>query len=156
MSTLMRVMTGRQSRWRKSSIWASNEENSLFAAEFDDCRTTQAKPAWKNQYAGNAEKIRLKRGRLLHHFLHHLPINLRRFVKKSVCLGQHAKIAKNAGKPVKSRVWRFMKGYKRYDKNTIHLPRQDSGMKVLEGNNSDKLRQIGAMGLVRYYSFTTI
>ncbi len=29
-------------------------------------------------------------------------------------------------------------------------------MKVLEGNNSDKLRQIGAMGLVRYYSFTTI
>ena len=43
-----------------------------------------------------------------------------------------------------------------FSKNTFCLPRQDSGMKVLEGNNSDKLRQIGAMGLVRYYSFTTI
>ena len=49
-----------------------------------------------------------------------------------------------------------MKGYKRYDKNTIYLPRQDSGVKVLEGNYCDKLRQISAIGLVRYYGFTTI
>lgn len=49
-----------------------------------------------------------------------------------------------------------MKGYKRYDKNTIYLPRQDSGVKVLEGNYCDKLRQIGAIGLSGYYGFTTI
>ena len=47
MSTLTPAMTGQRSRWRKSLIWASNEENSLLAAEFDDCRTTQAKPALK-------------------------------------------------------------------------------------------------------------
>ena len=29
-------------------------------------------------------------------------------------------------------------------------------MKVLEGNYCDKLRQIGAIGLVGYYGFTTI
>ena len=49
-----------------------------------------------------------------------------------------------------------MKGYKRYDKNTIRVPRQDSGVKVLEGNYCDKLRQIGAIGLSGYYGFTTI
>lgn len=38
----------------------------------------------------------------------------------------------------------------------FHLPRQDSGVKVLEGKYCDKLRQIGAIGLVGYYGFTTI
>lgn len=42
------------------------------------------------------------------------------------------------------------------DKNTVCLPRQDSGVKVLEGNYCDKLRQIGAIGLAGYYGFTTI
>ena len=36
------------------------------------------------------------------------------------------------------------------------MPRQDSGVKVLEGKYCDKLRQIGAGGLVGYYGFTTI
>lgn len=36
------------------------------------------------------------------------------------------------------------------------MSRQDSGVKVLEGNYCDKLRQIGAIGLVGYYGFTTI
>ena len=49
-----------------------------------------------------------------------------------------------------------MKGYKRYDKNTIRLPRQDNGVKGLEGKYCDKLGQIGAIGLVEYYGFTTI
>lgn len=42
------------------------------------------------------------------------------------------------------------------DKSALYLPRQDSGVKVLEGNYCDKLRQIGAIGLVGYYGFTTI
>ena len=33
---------------------------------------------------------------------------------------------------------------------------KDSGVKVLEGNYCDKLRQIGAIGLAGYYGFTTI
>ena len=49
-----------------------------------------------------------------------------------------------------------MKGYIQDDKNTLYLPRQDSGVKVLEGNYCDKLRQIGAIGLAGYYGFTTI
>ena len=36
------------------------------------------------------------------------------------------------------------------------MPRQDSGVKVLEGKYCDKLRQIGAKGLAGYYGFTTI
>lgn len=36
------------------------------------------------------------------------------------------------------------------------MPRQDSGVKVLEGNYCDKPGQIGAIGLVGYYGFTTI
>lgn len=36
------------------------------------------------------------------------------------------------------------------------VPRQDSRVKGLEGNYRDKLRQIGAIGLVGYYGFTTI
>lgn len=49
-----------------------------------------------------------------------------------------------------------MRGYIQDDKNIIRLPRQDSGMKVLEGNYCDKTGQIGAIGLVGYYGFTTI
>ena len=33
---------------------------------------------------------------------------------------------------------------------------KNSGVKVLEGNYCDKLRQISAIGLVGYYNFTTI
>ena len=40
---------------------------------------------------------------LLHHLLHHLPVNLRRFTKNCVSLGQNTKIEKSAGKPVISR-----------------------------------------------------
>lgn len=43
-----------------------------------------------------------------------------------------------------------------YDFNTSSLSRQNSGMKVLEGNCYDKLRQSSAIGLVGYYNFTTI
>ena len=43
-----------------------------------------------------------------------------------------------------------------YDKSIICVPWQDSSVKVLEGNYCDKLRQIGAIGLVGYYGFTTI
>ena len=43
-----------------------------------------------------------------------------------------------------------------YDTSAFLLPRQDSSVKVLEGNYCDKLRQIGAIGLAGYYGFTTI
>lgn len=49
-----------------------------------------------------------------------------------------------------------MKGYIQDDKSAFRLPRKDSGVKVLEGKYCDKLRQIGAMGLVGYYGFITI
>ena len=78
-------------------------------------------------------------------------MNLCRFTKNSVGLGQNIKIEKSAGKPVihdnrnfNVRLYQGLKtfktlsgyplrveeqrkkrkGYKRYDKNTIHLPRQ--------------------------------
>ena len=43
-----------------------------------------------------------------------------------------------------------------HEEDPFCLPRQDSGVKVLEGNYCDKLRQIGAIGLSGYYGFTTI
>lgn len=36
------------------------------------------------------------------------------------------------------------------------MPQQETGMQVLEGNYCDKTGQIGAIGLVGYYGFTTI
>ena len=57
---------------------------------------------------------------------------------------------------VKSREISILKEFKRYDKSFVCVPRQDSGVKVLEGNYCDKLRQIGAIGLSGYYGFTTI
>lgn len=44
----------------------------------------------------------------------------------------------------------------RYDKSVICVSRQDSGVRVLEGNYCDKTGQIGAIGMVEYYGFTTI
>ena len=43
----------------------------------------------------DAEKI----GGLLHQLLHHLPVNLRRFMENYVDSGQNRKAAKNAKKP---------------------------------------------------------
>lgn len=40
-----------------------------------------------------------------------------------------------------------MKGYIQDDKSIICLSRQETGMKVLEGNYCDKAWQIGAIGL---------
>ncbi len=48
-----------------------------------------------------------------------------------------------------------MKEYKRYDKNTFHLPRKETGVKVLEGNYCDKTGQIAAVEGEEYYGFTT-
>lgn len=48
-----------------------------------------------------------------------------------------------------------MKGTVGYDENPVCLPRQHRGMKALEGNYCDKLRQIDAIGLDGYYGFTT-
>lgn len=48
------------------------------------------------------------------------------------------------------------KEFWKYNSNTFCVPRQERNVKVLEGNYCDKLRQIGAIGLVGYYGFTTI
>lgn len=43
------------------------------------------------------------------------------------------------------------KEFWKYNLNTFCVPRQESGVKVLECNYCDKLRQIGAIGLMGYY-----
>lgn len=43
-----------------------------------------------------------------------------------------------------------------YDFNISSLSWQNSGVKVLERNYYDKLRQSSAIGLVGYYNFTTL
>ena len=43
-----------------------------------------------------------------------------------------------------------------YETYTIRLPRQGTSGRGLEGQYCDKLRQIGAIGLMGYYGFTTI
>lgn len=48
------------------------------------------------------------------------------------------------------------KEFWKYNSNTFCVPWQGCGTKVLECNYCDKLRQIGAIGLVGYYGFTTI
>lgn len=48
-----------------------------------------------------------------------------------------------------------MKGYEKYDKNTIHLPRQCSQVMARIGMNSAELGQIGVIGLKGHYGFTT-
>ena len=89
-----------------------------------------------------------------------MTVNLCRFTKNSVGLGQNIKIEKSAGKPVihdnrnfNVRLYQGLKtfktlsgyplrveeqrkkrkGYKRYDKNTIHLPRQESEYELFSG-----------------------
>ena len=42
-----------------------------------------------------------------------------------------------------------------YETYTIRLPRQGTSVRWLEGQYCDKLRQIGAIGLMGYYGFTT-
>ena len=113
MSILMPAMTGPLNRWRKSLIWASNEENSLLAAEFDECRTVRdlslTQADWQ---ARTAEKIRL----IVHHFT--TPITTP-FARKSTQiygdlrrLWEKAKIKESAKKPEITGICRLIKGYK--------------------------------------------
>ena len=52
---------------------------------------------------GKKRKSGWKYTNLLHHLLHHLPMNLRRIIKNCVCSGQNTKLKKNAKKPKISR-----------------------------------------------------
>ena len=81
-----------------------------------------------------------------------------RVIKKLSKSGQK-KALTNSGKEI------YVRGYKKFmekifRRNMILIPLvchgKNSGVKVLEGNYYDKLRQSSAIGLVGYYNFTTL
>jgi hypothetical protein len=57
MFTPAQILTMLRSKWRESLIGAGNEENTLLADVFDECRTTQEHPACKDtDIQGNQRK----------------------------------------------------------------------------------------------------